>query len=147
MENSTEVTLILDDELDCFDNRPYEEYEPEVTHGFSDKVYLREIFMKANSYVIGKLHKTEHFNIILKGSAYVMMNDDVHYITAPFTFVSPANTRKILFVTEDMIWQTVHVNPDNTKEVSVLEERYVDDTPVDPSTLIRVSDMIRIGDM
>ena len=38
-----------------------------LKHYFAPGVYLREIFMPAGSVVIGKIHKTEHFNIIQKG--------------------------------------------------------------------------------
>jgi hypothetical protein len=142
-----ELQTITDSALVSIENYSIQEYKPEVSHAFSKGVYLREIFMKANSYIIGKLHKTEHFNIILKGSAYVLMNDNVVHIQAPFTFVSPPNTRKVLWVTEDMIWQTVHSNPKDNDDTNAIEQEIIEDSPIDPSMLIPIPDMIKIGDM
>ena len=118
-----------------------------VSHGFADGVYLREIFMPKGTYVIGKEHTTQHFNIVLKGQAYVMMNDTVELITAPTTFVSSSGTRKVLYVLEDMIWQTVHTNEENTKDIETIENRLATDTPLDRNILLSPKEMIEIGGM
>jgi len=80
-----------------------------VTHRFAPGVYLREIFMEADSIVIGRIHKTEHFNVLLKG-ACLIVHDDGHRETlrAPLTFISKAGVQKVLYVLEDTIWQTIH---------------------------------------
>ena len=44
----------------------------DVKHMFANGCYLREIFMPAGARVIGKIHATEHFNIILKGKVTVV---------------------------------------------------------------------------
>jgi hypothetical protein len=81
-----------------------------VTHRFAPGVYLREIFMPADTVVIGKVHKTEHFNILLKGACLIVHADGTREeLRAPATFVSKPNVQKVLYITEDMIWQTVHV--------------------------------------
>jgi hypothetical protein len=130
-----------------WDIQQIHEVDCPVKHGFANGVYLREIFMPAGTYVIGKEHKTEHFNIILKGQAYVLMNDDVQLITAPCTFVSEAGTRKVLVVLEDMIWQTTHVNPDNTTDVEELEDKLASKEPVDLALLLPPEDIVKIGEM
>lgn len=79
-----------------------------VTHRFAPGVYLREIFMPAGTFVVGHEHKTEHFNIVIAGRALVMMDGKVEEITAPCTFVSSPGVRKVLYILEDMTWQTVH---------------------------------------
>jgi hypothetical protein len=96
-----------------------------VTHNFAPDIYIREIFMPADTVVIGHKHLTEHFNVILKGKCRVMIGDVVEELTAPCTFVSGAGSQKIVNVLEDCIWQTVHSNPDNTKDIETLESRYV----------------------
>jgi hypothetical protein len=130
-----------------WDIQQIHEVECPVKHGFANGVYLREIFMPAGTYVIGKEHKTEHFNIILKGQAYVLMNDDVQLITAPCTFVSEAGTRKVLVVLEDMIWQTTHVNPDDVTNVEVLEDKLISNKPIDSSLLLSPIEIVQIGEM
>lgn len=81
-----------------------------VTHRFAPGVYLREIFMPADTVVIGKIHKTEHFNIILRGACLIVHDDGRREVLkAPDTFVSKAGVQKVLYILEDTIWQTVHV--------------------------------------
>src|SRR6187551_184114 len=47
-----------------------------VQHHFAPHVYMREIFMPAGTFVIGKMHKTEHFNIITQGVVRLINHDD-----------------------------------------------------------------------
>lgn len=80
-----------------------------VIHRFSPGCYLREIFMPKDTYVIGKIHATEHFNIILKGKVTVITAEGQEVFEAPHTFVSEAGVQKVVYMHEDCIWQTVHV--------------------------------------
>ena len=64
-----------------------------VTHNFAPDIYIREIFMPADTVVIGHKHLTEHFNVILKGKCRVMIGDVVEELTAPCTFVSGAGSQ------------------------------------------------------
>lgn len=82
--------------------------EMPLTHSFATGVYIREIFMPAGTFVIGHEHKTEHFNIVLTGSADVMIDGTVQQIIAPCIFKSGAGVRKLLVIHEDMRWATVH---------------------------------------
>jgi quercetin dioxygenase-like cupin family protein len=79
-----------------------------LEHRFAPGVYLREIFMPKGAFVIGHEHRTEHFNIVLRGKAVVMMEGQIHKIAAPSTFVSRPGVRKVLYIEEDCVWQTVH---------------------------------------
>lgn len=93
-----------------------------VTHRFAPGVYLREISMPADTVVIGKVHKTEHFNILLKGACLIVHADGLRdELRAPCTFVSKPNVQKVLYITEDMIWQTVHVTDEtDLKKLEVI---------------------------
>jgi hypothetical protein len=84
-----------------------------LVHRFAPGVYLREIHMPADTVVIGKVHKTEHFNILLQGACLIVHDDGRREeLRAPLTFVSGAGVQKVLYIIEDMIWQTVHVTPE-----------------------------------
>src|SRR5262245_29986165 len=70
-----------------------------VTHRFSPGVYLREIFMPAHTVVIGRTHKTEHFNILIQGSCLIVHDDGRREeLRAPKTFVSKAGVQKVLYI-------------------------------------------------
>ena len=95
-----------------------------LVHSFAPGVYLREITMPKGSFVIGHEHKTEHFNIVLSGSARVMLEDGViHRIVAPYTFVSKPGVRKVLLIEEEMRWATVH--PTHETDIERLEEELI----------------------
>lgn len=95
-----------------------------LTHTFSDNVYAREIFMPAGMIVVGHVHKTRHLNIVSTGKARVWYNGEVKEITAPYTFESEPNKRKVLFILEDMFWTTIHVT--NETDMDKLEEQLID---------------------
>ena len=98
-----------------------------VTHRFTKGCYLREILMPAGTRIIGKIHATEHFNILLTGKVTVVTAEGSEYIEAPYTFVSKAGVQKVVFIHEDCLWQTVHVT-DKTEldeiEKEVIVESY-----------------------
>ena len=80
-----------------------------VTHRFSPGLYLREIFMPEGTRIIGKIHATEHFNVVLTGECTVITAEGFEKITAPHTFISKAGVQKVVVVHKDCRWQTLHV--------------------------------------
>ena len=98
-----------------------------VKHRFAKGCYLREILMPAGTRIIGKIHATEHFNILLTGKVTVITAEGSEYIEAPFTFVSKAGVQKVVIIHEDCLWQTLHVT-DKTEldeiEKEVIVESY-----------------------
>lgn len=97
-----------------------------VHHLFSPGVYIREGVMPQGVFVIGHCHKTEHFNLALRGRASVMMGGEVHHITAPAIIKSGPGVRKIFYVHEELQWATVHAT--NETDVNKLEEDLVSPT-------------------
>jgi quercetin dioxygenase-like cupin family protein len=95
-----------------------------LTHTFSDGVYAREIFMPKGMIVVGHTHKTKHLNIVSTGKAKVWYNGSVKEITAPYTFESEANKRKVLYIEEDMFWTTIHIT--NETDILKLENDLID---------------------
>lgn len=87
--------------------------EMPLRHFFAPGVCLREITMPAGSFVVGKMHKTTHLNIITKGDVSVMGADGVpiRYTVGdhPIVFVSYAGVKKVLYNHEDTVWMVPHV--------------------------------------
>lgn len=101
-----------------------------VTHRFAPGVYLREISMQADSIVIGRVHKTRHFNVLLSGACLIAHADgSVQELRAPMTFVSEAGVQKVLYILEDMQWQTIH--PTEETDLTKLDEMLVEPVPQD----------------
>jgi len=79
-----------------------------LVHEFTPGIYMRTIHMKAGTRVIGKTHKTTHFNIIHAGRANVMIDGKWEEMKGPDMFVSGCEVKKVLYILEDMAWSTVH---------------------------------------
>jgi len=100
-----------------------------LRHHFAPGLYLREIFMPADTVVIGRVHRTEHFNIITQGACLIVHDDGSREeLRAPKVFVSKAGVQKTLYILEDMIWMTTHVTEET--DVAVLESTLVEPAPV-----------------
>jgi hypothetical protein len=109
----------------------YPQTECPLKHHFAPGVYVREIFMPAETIIIGHIHKTEHLNILIQGACYIVNDDDTREeLRAPLTFVSKAGVQKVLYITEDMIWQTVHVTTET--DVEKLEAMLTEPVPPNP---------------
>lgn len=109
--------------------RVLEQVNCPLTHHFAPGIYVREIFMPAGTIVIGKVHKTEHLNIIERGKYQIRYNDGlVATIEAPYTFVSGSGMQKVLYILQDTVWKTVHATSET--DVSKLEALLVEEPPV-----------------
>jgi hypothetical protein len=105
--------------------------EMPLKHHFAPGVYLREISMPADTVVIGRIHKTEHFNILVKGACLIVHDDGRREeLRAPQVFVSKAGVQKVLYIIEDMIWMTAHVTSET--DVEKLEEMLTEPIPPNP---------------
>jgi len=90
--------------------------EAPLRHYFAPGVYLREIFMAKGLVIVGKIHRTEHPNIISKGKCIVAPERDLRLVEAPCTFISPPGIQKVLIILEDTVWTTVHVTEETDVE-------------------------------
>jgi hypothetical protein len=98
----------------------------ETMHTFADGVYTRTVFMKAGSLITGKIHKLDHIVVIGQGSASVVSEEfGAKVISAPMVFYSRPYVKRALFIHEDMVWTTVHKNPDNIRDLDVLEKMLI----------------------
>jgi hypothetical protein len=94
-----------------------------LVHRFAPGVYLREVEMPAGIFVIGHEHKTEHFNVVLSGKAFVMVDDTVELVAAPAVIKSSPGVRKVLYIVETMRWMTVH--PTKLTDLKKLEAKLI----------------------
>jgi hypothetical protein len=94
-----------------------------LTHRFTEGAYAREIFLPANTLIIGKIHKHGHLNFITKGEVSVVTEFGTERYTAPYTFVSLPLTKRALYTHSDTIWTTVHVTTET--DLIKLEEELI----------------------
>ncbi|USD64209.1 hypothetical protein [Vibrio sp. SCSIO 43136] len=108
-DRSQKITALARSMANNLVSGDFVEQECPVTHRFADGCYLREILMPKGTLIVGKVHGTQHFNVILKGKCTVFTVDETKEIEAPHTFISEAGVQKVVLCHEDTIWQTLHV--------------------------------------
>lgn len=87
-----------------------------LRHFFADGAYAREISAPKGMLIVTKIHKKEHFTFVLKGVCSVMTKEGVRRIVAPCMMVTPAGTKRAVYVHEDTVWVTVHVTKETDLE-------------------------------
>ncbi len=101
-----------------------------LKHRFINGVYSREITMPKGAIIVSKLHKTENFSIITKGSVLdITEENNIRRIKAPFTMIVKAGTKRVLYIEEDTVWTTFHSNPTNTEDLKDLEALIIEVEP------------------
>lgn len=97
--------------------------EIETTHYFTDGIYAREIFIPKGTLLTGKIHKTEHLNVVSKGRIVVMTDEGMKEVSAPHTMIASPGTKRIGYALEDTVWTTFHGT--NEKNLEKLEEQLI----------------------
>jgi hypothetical protein len=78
-------------------------------HNFCPGMYARSIYMKAGTYLTSKIHKTQHFFVVLQGSCTVVnSHGERELIEAPYLGVTMPGTKRALLIHSDVIWTTFH---------------------------------------
>jgi hypothetical protein len=81
-----------------------------VIHRFTPGLYIREIYMPKETILTSLLHLTTHPYFILKGEFSVWHKGiETQRIKAPYTGITEAGTRRLIYIHEDTIWTTCHV--------------------------------------
>lgn len=80
-----------------------------LKHTFVDGAYVREITMPKGALLTSKIHKVCHPYFILKGEVSVLTDKGVERLKAPYSGVTQAGTKRVLYIHEETVWTTVHV--------------------------------------
>ena len=104
---------------------PEAHIEIKTTHHFAPGVYMREIFIPKGTCLTGKIHRTEHLNILSQGELSVWTEDGMKRLKASTVIKSQPGIKRVGFAHEDSVWITVHHNPDDGTDVDLIEERLI----------------------
>ena len=102
------------------DGRPI---ELEVFHHFTPGMYARELRIPAGVLLTGKIHKTEHLNILAKGRIEISNMGESKEMIAPCVFVSQPGTKRAGYAHEDSVWITIHATTET--DLKILESDLV----------------------
>jgi len=102
-------------------------------HIFSGGVYIRQIAIPAGTLVMGKRHRYETCNVLVKGVLELFPEDgsDSVTITGPFVFTSPPGTKKFAFCKEAALFMNIiptqETDPDEVeKQIIIPEQEYLE---------------------
>lgn len=97
-----------------------------LTHKYSPGIYVREIFIPKGMCVVGKIHKHDHPNFLLKGEVLVVTEfGGRERLKAPLSMISKAGTKRVVYALEDTVWITVHTNPTDTEDLDAIESHVI----------------------
>lgn len=101
--------------------KPLPQVDCPLKHTFAPGMYAREIKLPADTFIVGKIHKHAHLNIITRGRCVVVTEFGKREIDAthgPVTFTSEAGAKRALYVHEETVWTTIHaVNSTDLAEI------------------------------
>lgn len=102
-----------------------------LVHHFADGIYVRQLTIPAGTVIIGKKHKKECVNIMLKGDITIYADGDMERFTDHYIGVAPAGTQKAARAHKDTIWLCIHaVDNDNLEEIEkdiIIEDEKTND--------------------
>ena len=94
-----------------------------LTHEYPPGLYVRTIFIPAGTVLTGKLHRHEHPNILQKGIVEVATeHEGIQRLKGPMFMISKGLTKRALVAITDVVWTTIHPNPDDCKKPEMIEE-------------------------
>ncbi|WP_111860643.1 hypothetical protein [Acinetobacter sp. CFCC 10889] len=105
--------------------KQFKQAEIPVFHHFSLGQYARECHLPAQTFVIGKVHRHAHVNVISKGRVAQADENGIKILSAPCTFINEIGAKRVLYVFEDTIWTTIHNNPSNTQDLALIEAEVI----------------------
>lgn len=87
-----------------------------LKHSFVDGAYVREITMPKGMLVVSKIHKVTHPYFVMKGDVSVLTEEGVVRIKAPYSGITKAGTKRLLYTHEETVWTTIHITKETDLE-------------------------------
>lgn len=82
--------------------------ELKTTHWFADGMYCRGLFRPKDTLIVGKVHRKEHFFMVLSGDVTILGDGYKERVKAPHIFVSAPGTKRATYAHEDSLCVTIH---------------------------------------
>jgi hypothetical protein len=94
-----------------------------IKHNFSDQLYMREMRMKAGTFVVSAMHHTDHFWFLMTGRILVTTDGETIEHIAPCFEKSIKGAKRLIMCSEDCIFINIHKNPSNTRDLDEIENK------------------------
>ena len=94
-----------------------------IKHNFSDQLYMREMRMKAGTFVVSAMHHTDHFWFLMTGRILVTTDGEtVEHIAHCFE-KSIKGAKRLIVCSEDCVFINIHKNQSNTENLEEIENK------------------------
>ena len=114
------------------------QYEPPTEHIFHGGMYCRQVWRPAGCLIVGKVHKKEHFYMVVSGTIKVTTNEGVKTIVGPSLLCSAPGTKRAVYAETDALCMTFHRVDALT--VAHAESELVED---DPDSMFAIGNKIK----
>jgi len=128
-------TGILANTLDALQAAMLElpQYEFPTEHIFHGGMYCRQVSSPAGSTIVGKVHKQDHFFMVVSGTVCVVDDGQTKTLTAPALLKSKAGVKRAIHSLTDAVFMTTHAT--EAVDVEQAEELLVEPDEASPFTL------------
>lgn len=92
-----------------------------LEHYFAPQVYGRKMLIPKGGYIVGKVHRHAHLNVVISGRAIVATPYGREEVKAGDVFVSKPWTKRAVHAVEDTVWLTIHPNESDTQDLQAIE--------------------------
>jgi hypothetical protein len=99
----------------------------ETRHYWADGMYCRELVIPKGCTLVGKVHRREHFSLLLKGRITLVCDGQRQMVKAPAIFVSPAGIKRAGYAHKTCVFVNVHRT--NSRDLKEIEREVIEDDP------------------
>jgi hypothetical protein len=96
----------------------------DTQHFFVKGMYARQIIIPAGTTLIGKVHKSEHFFMLLKGDMTLWTEEGMRRVQAPYVACAKPGIKRVGFAHEDSVCINVHAT--DSTDLAVVEDELVE---------------------
>lgn len=101
---------------------------PQVTlpteHHFVKGLYARSLFIPAGTTLVGKIHKSEHFFILVSGDMTLLTEEGMRRVQAPYLACAMPGIKRVGFAHTDSVCLNIHAT--ELTDIAQIEEQLVE---------------------
>lgn len=116
--------------------------EIQTEHSFGPGFYARTITIPAGATVTGKVHKTEHIFMVIKGDITLVTEHGTARVQGPYQCVCAPGTKRAGYAHTDVVCTNIHITDET--DLAALELMLIDN--VDVTALGASADLPKLGE-
>lgn len=115
-----------------------------VEHIFGHGMYVRKIFVPADTLFLGRAHLKGHQVSLLSGSLIWITEHGRRHIDKHLTIHTQPGFHMVCYTLTDVTAQTVHANPMNSTDIQALEDEFFEPVSTLRQIAMRVDERLRL---